>query len=388
MAFAWNWNTTPLNLKPYDNRSNAASEAMRGYVPNDANIALVGSPQAIAQSDMEGYRPYMANYGTDNVQGAPVQGVGGNDIGGEGGANRSPYANYGQGMAYTERMAAEEQRRNDLASIDQQIAANNARIMQLKQELASLSNGGKFADDMDRQLAMNRARAGDLANAQTHLGRIESRRTAEENRKSAERLRAIDKMGGTPEFDDLMKLAQMRTSLEAVAKDPGLRSGLEREYNIGVERYKKKYGHEPDFTGFENSVDLFYDRSGYQGASDSDLAKDSATLKNFITSKTDTNGRWTGGDKELSRAIEAAKKQGDATLAKQLSNLWTPAQYAKYTADMDKEGKDALDGLGSFARAKAERDGSFKDNSNRKWEKKNGRWKSVDYKWNGKRNGV
>ena len=111
-------------------------------------------------------------------------------------------------------------------------------------------------------------------------------------------------------------------------------------------------------------------------------------LNNFVTNNTDVNGRWKGGDAELKRAIAAPVKQGNAELAKKLKNMWTPEQFNKYLADMNKEGETALDGLGSFARAQAERDGKFTDKSNRKWEKKNGKWKSTDYKWNGKKNGV
>ena len=169
MAFEWKWQPTPLNLKTVDDRSKAASVAMQGYVPNEANIAVVGSPQAIAQSNMEGYVPYMANYATTNVQGAPVAGVGGNVIGGEGGAYRSPYGNYGQGMAYWEKIKEQDDLRAELAKNEQRIAQIKLEIAQLKGE------AGREWDALDMQLAANRANAGDIGNAIAHQNRIITR---------------------------------------------------------------------------------------------------------------------------------------------------------------------------------------------------------------------
>ena len=169
MAFEWKWQPTPLNLKPVDDRSKAASVSMQGYVPNEANIAVVGSPQAIAQSNMEGYVPYMANYATTNVQGAPVAGVGGNVIGGEGGVYRAPYGNYGQGMAYWEKIKEQDDLRAELAKNEQRIAQIKLEIAQLKGE------SGREWDALDMQLAANRANAGDIGNAIAHQNRIITR---------------------------------------------------------------------------------------------------------------------------------------------------------------------------------------------------------------------
>lgn len=379
--FNFNWSREP-RFNPYMEVGDLGTmnrNAMDGYRPISAYTPNIPAEQAAAMNgyvdrtaQMQGYHPNALG------QAVPVA------------VQPSQNEEYGAALQAAS-MAAQAQinAQMSLEKIDQQISANNARIALLKQELSKLGASNAYADEMDRKLAANRANVGDLANAQTHLGRIEARKLAEEQRKSAERLRAIEKMGKNGEFDDLMKIAKMRTSLEAVAKDPGLRSGLEREYNIAVQQYMNKYGHAPDFSNFENSVNLFYDRSGYTSASDEELSKDKSVLSNFVTNNTDVNGRWKGGDAELKRAIAAAEKQGNAELAKKLKNMWTPEQFNKMLADMNKEGETALDGLGTlFARDKAERDGKFTDKSNRKWEKKNGKWKSTDYKWNGKRNGV
>lgn len=379
--FNFNWSREP-RFNPYMEVGDLGTmnrNAMDGYRPISAYTPNIPAEQAAAMNgyvdrtvQMQGYHPNALG------QAVPVA------------VQPSQNEEYGAALQAAS-MAAQAQinAQMSLEKIDQQIAANNARIALLKQELSKLGASNAYADEMDRKLAANRANVGDLANAQTHLGRIEARKLAEEQRKSAERLRAIEKMGKNGEFDDLMKIAKMRTNLEAVAKDPGLRSGLEREYNIAVQQYMNKYGHAPDFSNFENSVNLFYDRSGYTSASDEELRKDKSVLDNFVTNNTDVNGRWIGGDAELKRAIAAAVKQGNAELEKKLKNMWTPEQFNKYLADMNKEGEKALDGLGTlFSRDKAERDGKFTDKANRKWEKKNGKWKSSDYKWNGKRNGV
>lgn len=384
MAFDWNWKTRDPRPNPYlqvGDLSTMNANSMAGYTPLSAF-----TPDYSPATQMAGYNPVEYN-AQRMMQGYHPNAVDPRD------PNAVQYAQnaeYGASLqAASEAAGRRQQIEEQIEQIDQQIAANNAQIAQLKQELTKLTTGSAFADDFDRRLAQNRAGIGDMGNAQIHLGRIETRKQAEANRKNAERLRMMDKLGKNgEEFDSLMKLAKMRTNLEAVAKDPGLRSGLEREYNIAVQQYKNKYGHAPDFSNFENSVDLFYDRSGYTAATDEDLAKDSSTLTNFITNNVDANGRWTAGDAELKRAIVAAEKQGNAKLAKQLRNTWTPAQYNQYTTDMNIAGEAALSSLNSFQSAKAKRDGKFTDSQNRTWVMKNGKWTSTDYKWNGKRNGV
>lgn len=380
MAFDWNWKTRDPRPNPYlqvGDLSTMNANSMAGYTP-----LIAFTPDYSPATQMAGYNP--VEYNAQRM----MQGYHPNAV-----DPRDPNAvQYAQNAEYGAALQAASEaagRRQQIEQIDQQIEANNAQIAQLKQQLAQLTNGSSFADDFDRRLAQNRAGIGDMANAQMHLSRIEARKQAEETRKNAEHLRMMDKLGKNgEEFDELMKLAKMRTNLEAVAKDPGLRSGLEREYNIAVQQYRNKYGRNPDFANFEGKVDLFYDRSGYKGASDEDLAKDKSTLSNFITNNTDANGRWKGGDEELKRAIAAAEKQGDASLAKQLRNTWTPAQYYKYVADMNRAGEKALGGFHERQVETAKRNGKFTDKQNRSWVMKNGKWTSADYKWSGKRNGV
>lgn len=376
--FNFNWQREPA-VNPYMDTGDLAtmmSNTMQGYRPNTAftpNVPAAGAAgmagYSSPASQMAGYRPNSLDAG----HGMP---------------NLAPnLEGYGQSLqnALDANIAVEQ-----VEEIDRQIEENNAKIASLRQQLVDIKKemAGR-ADKFDRALAANRARVGDLANAQTHLGRIETRTINEENRKSNERLRLLDNMSQreSPEYDDLMKLAKMRTNLEAVANEPGIRSGYEREYNMMVKQYTDKYGHAPDFSLFEQPVDLFMDRSGYKAPTDEDLSKDKQTLQNFITNNT-SNGVWTAGDDKLKRAIKAAETQGDASLAKQLRNTWTPVQRDKYLSDMDKAGRDAMQGLSSREADTAKIKHKFTDKQGRVWEEKNGKWSSADYKWNGKRNGV
>lgn len=278
-------------------------------------------------------------------------------------------------------------RQNEIADIDRQIDANNAKIAELKQQLSQLK-GTTDLDAFDRAMAANRANIGDFANAQQHLGRIENRRTARLQNENALKLKMADKVGSQQELDDLVNLAKIRTTLEAVSKDSGLRSGYEREYNIRVKQYTDKYGHSPDFSQFEGKVDLFSDRSGQVDASIDAMAQDKDVLNNVIESNTDTSGHWTGSDERLDEAIKAAEKAGDQALAKKLKNTWTVTQFNKMRKDMKAEGKKQYGHLTPSQKVIADKKGSFTDKSGRTWKITNGEWTSVNYKWNGKKNGV
>lgn len=371
----YRWNRGPA-IDPYmqtGELANMKASEMQGYRPNSA---FAPSVPAAAASQMAGYQNYaqpMANY-RPNV--ASTNG---------GGVIAPSLEGYGESLQAARDNAARAQMVED---IDAQIAANNAKIAQLRQQIATIQKGSAYADDFDRAAAANRAKAGDMANAQVHLGRIENRKYARDQRDAAERLRLLEKVGSTAELDDLQKLARMRTSLESVADDPAMREALSREYNIAAKAYQQKYNKEPDFTGFEDLVDVYKERGGYANANDQDLSENKKTLSNFVTTNTNTAGRWKGSDADLKRAIEAARKQGDAALEKQLKNTWTEPQFKKYLADMNKEGETLLGKLKSFEHDLAVREGEFTDKDNRKWTMTNGKWKSSDYKWNGKRNGV
>ena len=62
--------------------------------------------------------------------------------------------------------------------LEKELAANESEIRKLQGELGSMQDRWKDLDSMDRELAANRARIGDLANARAHQNDIISRRTA------------------------------------------------------------------------------------------------------------------------------------------------------------------------------------------------------------------
>lgn len=75
-----------------------------------------------------------------------------------------------------------------IEDIDNQIKANNAKIAELENKLKAAKANTGYIDELDRKLAANRVKANDYANAQTHLGRIEARKLAKEQRDYAERM--------------------------------------------------------------------------------------------------------------------------------------------------------------------------------------------------------
>ena len=75
----------------------------------------------------------------------------------------------------------------------EEIAQNNARIAQLKQRLAELENSTS-GNALDMRLAANRARIGDFGNAQSHLGRIETRNQWEQTKALQQKLQAANRI--------------------------------------------------------------------------------------------------------------------------------------------------------------------------------------------------
>ena len=70
---------------------------------------------------------------------------------------------------------------------------NNEKIAAIEAELKRIDLSPKAMDEMDRRLAVNRANAGDLAGSQYHQGQIYNRYAAEQQRKSAEKIRLDEK---------------------------------------------------------------------------------------------------------------------------------------------------------------------------------------------------
>lgn len=94
----------------------------------------------------------------------------------------------------------------------EEIAQNNARIAQLKQRLAELENSTS-GNALDMRLAANRARIGDFGNAQSHLGRIETRNQWEQTKALQQKLQAANRISDAEyqyaQLDSAVRTAKM-----------------------------------------------------------------------------------------------------------------------------------------------------------------------------------
>lgn len=70
----------------------------------------------------------------------------------------------------------------DLAGFEDEIKANDAKIAELKRKIKEIQASELSDDELDYQLAANRAQRGDQGAVEFHLGRPETRRTAASNR--------------------------------------------------------------------------------------------------------------------------------------------------------------------------------------------------------------
>lgn len=183
MAFEWKWQPTldeELSRKarasmegyrPLSNPSNTFAMAYgNGAGPTVAQLAANGMVGYTSPSNaMNGYVPSRTPDAVAQPADPAAPSFG---QGGAGGAERARMwgaNNYGQGMAYTERMQAIE----DLKA---EYAENESRIQELKMEIVKLQGeAGRAMDDLDMRLAANRANAGDIASAMAHQNRITTR---------------------------------------------------------------------------------------------------------------------------------------------------------------------------------------------------------------------
>lgn len=97
----------------------------------------------------------------------------------------------------------------------EEIAQNNARIAELKQKLATLE-GSTSDNALDLRLAANRARIGDMGNAQHHLGRIENRNQWEQTKLAAEKQRLANRISDA-EYQYAQLDSAVRTAMTELA---------------------------------------------------------------------------------------------------------------------------------------------------------------------------
>lgn len=197
------------------------------------------------------------------------------------------------------------------------ITENNRKIAELEQELSQLEKQYGNADDMDRRLAANRARIGDLGNSQAHQQRIENRKTmAASNAKDLEGQR-----------DDIInKIRNIDLSL-SYATDSKVQNELktQRQYLMGK---LAKIG------------------GSYVGSSAmSGNGASSDALRRFITMNTDNAGLWKSleGRQQAQAMLDNLMEQYGDTIdtteleqLKQLVGAETPAEK-QYREQRDTE---------------------------------------------------
>lgn len=193
--------------------------------------------QELGAAYMQGYRPLQNMDGyvpsrTPDAVAAPV--IANQPVmqGGEGGQQRGVMwgaNNYGQGQAYTDKIAALQDEYN----------RNEARIAEIESKIASLkgqiSDNSKRRDALDMQLAANRAGIGDIANSIAHQNAIETRKQQEFTRK----LELARQKGNVSDAEKAVIDAY--TEL-AYAPDEKTQALAQFKVNQALEKYQKATG--------------------------------------------------------------------------------------------------------------------------------------------------
>lgn len=154
------------------------------YAPNES-VGRVGDPQAVIaeqyRQQMQGYAPVSAVSAPYGVPNAPqVQ---------HGGMAPADYSGYGQTLQAASDSAVSAMR----GDLEAELAANTAKIAELKRELAQIQGGDRLAaDELDMKLAANRARIGDMANSIYHQGRPDQRKLVDLREKESKQYKIND----------------------------------------------------------------------------------------------------------------------------------------------------------------------------------------------------
>ena len=219
-------------------------------------------------------------------------------------------------------------RQTALAEIDQQIAANNAKIAQFEAQLLKAKGNSVYADDLDRRLAANRVKANDYANAQTHLGRIESRELARLQREQAEKLADKNKATASEKAK-----AELRGQIE--------------DLDMAIPYYDNKQSKDAAIAKRNRLVDQ-YNReysaslSHYGESSENALTPDE--WEQFKISNTDKNGNWTSETARKLYSTRQTLSAAEAQKAKDGANTKTANEKKEDWDKVEKDYKDAVAG--------------------------------------------
>ena len=324
MSFVFNWKQQPM------------------YYAQNEDAGRVGDPQAVwsAQNsqNMAGYRPASAGIAPN----APSMQ--------HGGYAPQSYEGYGDTLQTASNTARDQM----IADIDAQIVANNAKIAELKSQLGKAMMSNPYADDLDRQLAANRVKANDYANAQTHLGRIESRLLAARQQEAMQRLQDQKNQSSDVYYNDLLDLARAKADAAALKDDPNLSAEAAAIYNIKLEQFRKKHG-EPDFARYAGKATP-ENNSDYVSGESLGTAKEFSNFVENRTGKYKGKDVWKGTEEERKKAAQAARNQYNEAEAKRIEDMPTSkkvdediAEHERKVKDLTKKVDDAMADLANMS---------------------------------------
>ena len=281
-VFQFNWHgMTREPSYPYAQPQDGSAQARAAYIAKQS-------------ADMQGYRPL------PNMSGYKPM---------ISGRNVSPDSN-----PMTQPEIASMQGEAAYRQLEDKIAANEQRIEELKQEYLDLQQEQETAtEDLERNVAANRAGIGDTSQYNAWRARVEAREAQNQAR----------------EADSDATLRQAKTKVDRAFSDIGWARG-ERQTELAKAAYK-------DAVDEYNEIARKY---GKPEISESELVnKDTVTMfdtKDFIRQHRNSKGQWDSKENQQ-KAYEMAKSLGDEgiPLLDEIYGQITKRQAAKNQATYD-----------------------------------------------------
>ena len=209
------------------------------------------------------------------------------------------------------------------------IAANNARIAELKKELAAIEGEVDDRDSLDLELAANRARAYDMGGATTALSRIESRMNNREQmaaNKASKKL-VEDLANEQKRSDSELRLQQLILD-RSKETNPYAIANLDAQIEHEANKLKSLKGDPSQFSFVFSGVDKKSWMDEYED--DTYIGADGAR-------------HWREGvtDAQKKHHLDMARYHGDADVYKEASTMQTGAERASASAKADADAKAA-----------------------------------------------
>ena len=280
-VFQFNWHgMTREPSYPYAQPQDGSAQARAAYIAKQS-------------ADMQGYRPLpnMSGY-QPTISGRNVN------------PNSNPLTE-----PEMENIQAESEYK-----LEERIAANEQRIEELKQEYLALQQEQETAtEDLERNVAANRAGIGDTSQYNAWRARVDAREAQNQAR----------------EADSDATLRQAKTKVDRAFSDIGWARG-ERQTELAKAAYK-------DAVDEYNEIAMKY---GKPEISESELVnKDTVTMfdtKDFIRQHRNSKGQW-DSEENQQKAYEMAKSLGDEgiPLLDEIYGQITKRQAAKNQATYD-----------------------------------------------------